>query len=510
MSRHHTPGPLTVAELVRLGPLSRGRSCGAQDLNRQVSGVALLSALDNARRSVPGTALVVHPAAAHGVWAVESALRLAWECNAACVVAPEGITVTGPTTQLAERLNMPLFLVDDPCDLALGLAATIADTEAARAHLTARCAALFGELRKARDILGVINTEVPGVSAALVAEDGHVLAGRATAARSDGRAHRLQVAVPGPDGRPWATLVAQLATASCCWVETVETILRLACAPLALSVAHARLTLVHRASKDRLLLETLLSGGPVVSPLPTGAVPGAGGVPEHLAREAGWRIDGRHVAVCLRPPHGAPLAGEAANSGLIALWQDAFPRLPLVPAAHGWVTWFTDEDSEPKDVAVMVRRTLTALHIPIPLTAGVGQAADGLEGLRRSVTEADLAAAVAARCEGGTVEQYRELGLQVVLACLPLDEIATAARVLLADLTADPKADVLIGTLIALLDCAGSTGQAAARLGVHRNTMLGRLERIRACGVDLDSPDQRLALHVACYALLGDGAGGRP
>nr|WP_095877417.1 PucR family transcriptional regulator [Streptomyces sp. TLI_235] len=465
--------------------------------------MTLVSDLDTARGNKPGTALVVHPAAAHGVWAVESALRLAWECNAACVVAPGGITVTGPTTRLAERLRMPLFIVDDPCDLALGIAATIADTEAARSRLTARCAALFGELRKARDILGVINTEIPGVSAALVAEDGHLLAGRSEAAgHADDHAHRLQIPVPGPDGRPWATLVAQLPAASCAWVETVETILRLARDPLALSVAHDRLTMAYRASKDRLLLEALLDGSPAASA--SSADPVGGGVPEHLAREAGWRIDGRHIAVYLRTSRGAPPVGEAATCGLIALWQEIFPGLPVVPAPRGWVSWFTEKEGDTADVAGRVRGALAAPRIPIPLTAGVGQPGDGVAGLRRSVVEADLAAAVAGRRQAGAVEQYCELGLQVVLACLPVKEIAEAARVLLADLVADPKADVLIGTLSALLDCSGSTARAAARLGVHRNTMLGRLDRIRSCGVDLDSPEQRLALHVACYAVLGD------
>jgi hypothetical protein len=506
MIRPVTPGPLTVAELVRLGPLSRARSCGSQDLDGQVSGVALISALDGARRSAPGTALVVHPAAAHGVWALESALRLAWECNASCVAAPDGITVTGPTSQLAERLRMPLFIVEDPCDLALKLAATIADTEAARARLTARCAALFGELRKARDILGVINTEVPGVTVALVAGDGHVLAGHADAARPDPRARRLKVPVPGPDGRPWATLVASLPAASCAWIETVEAILRLARAPLALSVAHSRLTAVRRANSDRLLFESLLRGTEAVDTASDGNRSQVGG-PEHLAREAGWRIDGKHIAVCLRSPQGAPPASDAAVAGLVDLWQESHPSVPLVPSQQGWVTWFTDDDGGPGSVAERVRRTLARPRLPVPLTAGVGQAGVGVAGLRRSVTEADLAAAVAGRRPGGTVEQYGELGLQVVLACLPVDEIATAAQVLLADLIADPKADVLIGTLSALLDCAGSTGQAAVRLGVHRNTMIGRLERIRSCGVDLDSPDQRLALHVACYALSGGVAG---
>ncbi|MFE3238627.1 hypothetical protein ACFXKJ_41800, partial [Kitasatospora indigofera] len=64
--------------------------------------MSLISDLAQARRCAPSTALVVHPAAAPGVWALESALRFAWERNASCVVAPSEITITDSTRQLAE------------------------------------------------------------------------------------------------------------------------------------------------------------------------------------------------------------------------------------------------------------------------------------------------------------------------------------------------------------------------------------------------------------------------
>ncbi|UGY94576.1 PucR family transcriptional regulator [Streptomyces gobiensis] len=505
MNRAHQSGPLTVAELVRFGPLSGARSYAASHLGRQVTGVSLVSDLDQARQCKPETVLVVHPAAAHGVWALEAALRFAWERNASCVVAPAGTAVTGSTTQLAERLRMPLLVVADPAQQALELAVAIADTEAARSRLIARCAILFGERFSLRDIVGVINNEVPGVLAALMTKDGYVLAGRSAVGRADADAHRLQVSVPGPDGRPWATLVAQLTAPSPSWAETVQTILRLARAPLAASSAGLRLSLSHQASRDRLLLETLLWGkrsertennaGPHP---PVSAAPG----PEQIAREAGWPIDGCHVAVCLRPAEQETCDLEAAGPGVIAGWRESLSAAPLVPVKHGWVTWFTAAPADPAEVAHQVRRRLTSTRIPIPLTAGIGQPGEGMAGLRQSVTEAELAAAVASRQGGGAIERYAELGPRAVLASLPVAEIAEASRVLLAGLLADPKADVLLTTLTALLDCAGSTGQAAARLGVHRNTMLGRIERIRACGVDLNAPEQRLALHVACHALL--------
>ncbi|AHI01846.1 PucR family transcriptional regulator [Kutzneria viridogrisea] len=485
MSRNRTPEPLSVAELVHFGPLSSARAFAADHLDRQVSRVALVSELDQIRQCEPHAALVLHGSAALGAWAVESALRLAWERNASCVIAPAEIAVTSSTAQLAERLRVPLFVVEDPATHALELSAAVADTEAARARLTARCAVLFGERSTVRDILGVINSEVPGVTAALVADDGYVIAGRSAAGRPDG-GHRVRVPVPGPDGRPWAELVAQLAAWSPSWVETVELILRLARAPLAASVGRSWLAIAHQAASERLLLQTLLRGEDVTDP----------------ARDAGWRLDGRHVAVVLRVAERSVQAEDSTTPAVIVAWRETFAHLPLVPVEDGWAAWWTDPEAEPEEVAAQVRDFLNPVRVPLELTAGVGVAGEGVNGLRRSVAEAQLASAVASRIGGGAVELFGELGPRAVLACLPVTEIAAAAQVALENLLGAPDAEVLITALAALLDCAGSTGQAAARLGVHRNTVLGRIERIRARGVDLDSPDQRLALHLACYSLL--------
>ncbi|MCO1582660.1 helix-turn-helix domain-containing protein [Crossiella sp. SN42] len=487
MSRNRVPEPLSVAELVHFGPLAQSQVFAADDLDRQVAAVALVGELDQIHQCEPHAAVVLHGAAALGAWALESALRLAWERNAACLVAPAEITVTTPTAQLAERLRVPLFVVADPAKSALELAAAISDTEAARARLTARCAVLFGERSTARDIIGVINTEVPGVITALVTEDGHVLAGRSAADRSQG-SHRVEVAVPGPDGRPWATLVAQLAAWSPSWVETVRTILRLARAPLAATVGRSWLTPVFQAAKDKLLLHTLLTAPDATA--------------ERQATDIGWRLAGEHIAVFLKPSERVPGPAEVATPGVVVAWRESFGDLPLIPREDGWLSWWTAVPGGPQEIADRVRAHLAAAALPIPLVAGIGVAGKDLPGLTRSVSESILAAAVASRPGGNPVEQFGDLGPRAVLACLPVDDIAAAARVALAELINAPDAEVLLSALTALLDCAGSTGQAATRLGVHRNTVLGRLERIRARGIDLDSPDQRLALHLACYALL--------
>lgn len=524
MSRQRVTGQLTVAQLIRFGPLGSARGYSQAHLDRQVTGVTLVSDLDQARQCEPQTAMVVHPAAAHGVWALEAALRCAWERNASCVVAPDSVTVSASTTQLAERLRLPLLTVPDPARIALDMAVAIADTEAARARLIARCAVLFGERFSLRGIVGVINAEVPGVIAALMTKDGHLLAGRSAASSqyadgesgsggadgTGGEEDRVAVPVPSADGRAWATLVARVSAPGPTWTETVETILRLARAPLASAGAGSRLALAHQGSRDRLLMETLLGergvlpgqrGRPpiLVRAAHGDQAPVAG--PEELARDAGWPIDGRLVAVYLRPAQ-PDRDLETAAPAITAAWREDLAEAPLVPLEHGWATWYTGEDVQAEAVERSVRRRLESSRMPLPLSAGIGTEGEGMPGLRRSLHEAELAAAAASQRGGRRVERYGELGPRAVLAALPVVELAAAARTLLAGLLADPKAEVLLRTLTALLDCAGSTGQAATRLGVHRNTILGRIERIRAKGVDLDSPDQRLALHVACHALL--------
>ena len=63
-------------------------------------------------------------------------------------------------------------------------------------------------------------------------------------------------------------------------------------------------------------------------------------------------------------------------------------------------------------------------------------------------------------------------------------------------------------TLHAYLDERGSLVRCAERLHLHRNAVGYRMRAIREqLGVDLDDPDQRLALQLACRSRLLDGDG---
>jgi hypothetical protein len=488
---------LTVGALVHHGPLVDARALIDEHFDRTVPRVALVSELEQIRTCAPHTAVVLHQAVAHGAWAVESAMRLAWERAASCLVTPSAPGVGESTATLARRLRMPLFVVEeDSARCALDLAAAIARPEAVRAELTSRCAVLFGERPSTRGILGVLNSEVPGVTVALVSGGGHVLAGR-DAGRTAGRGHReVREDVPGPEGRPWATLVASVSAEAEPSPETVRTILRLARVPLAASVARTRLDAVHDSARASATLDALLAAQPPTPEPDLGETPD---VPTGVAEN--WRIEGRHVAVFVRPSGSAEPDVSGATPGVVSAWQQVFGDRPLVPRAAGWASWWSGEEVTPTRVARELRRGMARMQPPFALRAGAGESGTGTRGLRDSLVQAELASAAASAPAGERVELFADLGPRALLACLPLPELATAARVAMADLLSADDHDTLVDTMRALLDCGGSTGQAAAQLGVHRNTVLGRMERIRAHGVDLGDPRHRLGLHLASYAL---------
>ena len=73
----------------------------------------------------------------------------------------------------------------------------------------------------------------------------------------------------------------------------------------------------------------------------------------------------------------------------------------------------------------------------------------------------------------------------------PLEKLGTA------------RADTTIRTLAAYLDEQGSIVKTAQKLHLHRNAVANRLRGITdLLDVDLDDPDQRLALQLACRARL--------
>ncbi len=66
-----------------------------------------------------------------------------------------------------------------------------------------------------------------------------------------------------------------------------------------------------------------------------------------------------------------------------------------------------------------------------------------------------------------------------------------------------PRAETAIRTLAAYLDEQGSIVKTAQKLHLHRNAVANRLRNItELLDIDLEDPDQRLVLQLACRARL--------
>lgn len=143
----------------------------------------------------------------------------------------------------------------------------------------------------------------------------------------------------------------------------------------------------------------------------------------------------------------------------------------------------------------------------LQLRCGVGSVHSGPHGLRASSLEA-LAGIAEARLRNianhpvlfdpaslrrGLIEWYAS------------DSARESARRLLAPLErlSAQNREKLIRTLMAYLDAGGSTAKASKTLYLHRNAVAYRLKQaLKLLDVDLDDPDQRLMLHLACRAEL--------
>jgi sugar diacid utilization regulator len=157
-------------------------------------------------------------------------------------------------------------------------------------------------------------------------------------------------------------------------------------------------------------------------------------------------------------------------------------------------------------------RALAAIRDRLPslrFRAGVGAPHEGPTGLRASAAEARgaLLAARAALKPAG-VAAHDAVGVRrMLMEWYASDTARASVRDQLAPLEklGPGRAETAIRTLAAYLDEQGSIVRTAQKLHLHRNAVANRLRGItELLEMDLDDPDQRLALQLACRARLLD------
>jgi sugar diacid utilization regulator len=285
----------------------------------------------------------------------------------------------------------------------------------------------------------------------------------------------------------------------------------------AAAVAARHLDLARRAretpvrSRSELLAELLMSESAINEDL------------LERARQLGIPVIGWHLAVRVeaddldeaeqdevRRFELLEAAGQAALQGVSATGETWY--LSRIARAIVLIRVTTSDPGPQAGVraARSAERALQAIGERLPalrFRAGVGTAHEGPTGLRASAAEARgaLAAARAARRPAG-VAAHDAVGIRrMLMEWYASDTVRLSVRDQLAPLEnlGPARAGTAIRTLAAYLDEQGSIVKTAERLHLHRNAVTNRLRSItELLDVDLDDPDQRLALQLACRARL--------
>jgi purine catabolism regulator len=247
------------------------------------------------------------------------------------------------------------------------------------------------------------------------------------------------------------------------------------------------------------------------------------------ARRLGHDLEASHVALVARLEPAGTRGPALARSreDRWAMVDEALARAGAGRDHHAlWrvrsnaaeVVWPATTAIDVRRIARTLRDELAQLAPngpggPEAVSLGFGRLRGGLEGIRRSHQEARQALTLGRRLHGpGHLTAFDDLGVyRLIFAAEGLPELRTFHDETLDALTGYDRqhgAD-LLRTLEAFFRANCSPKEASALLGVHRNTVLYRLDRIaEITGLALDDADVRLRLQLALHVHLALFAGG--
>lgn len=510
--------PVRVRELLALDVMEGGTLVGGvSGLDHRVLGVSVSSNFVISDPE-PGVLVVIDGASLNNdTYQVDLALRTLGEAGgAAIVVISPRVTFGLATARLANKLGLPVVVLNGADPLRLGdqlRSVTLAPQLLTSTIIIKSLSALRSapETGGASALLDSIAALLQA-SVTLVGSEGAVVAGAALdpplpersrlpvalKERNDDLGQVTQPISLAPRERPSFWLVARRPDATESWLSTAENMLQIAAWCLGTRLVTDRL---QRERDARFRLGVL------------NAITAASEHPEPALVEQigvlGWSVTDWNTAVHIH------VAGDADQQRILALTDDmqralAQSGIRIVPIERpdGWTLWTTAAaEPQPRTYAdtVKVMRRITRHFVDsysgLRLYVGIGRPFHGLGGLQKSLSEAREASIIAQAAGGDAVVQHiDELGVKrILLGWYASDSFAEFARTLLGPLiAADTNGELLI-TLEAFLDSESSPTETALRLGVHRNTIINRMERARALlTVDLDDGDERLAVQLAC------------
>ncbi|GIW04423.1 MAG: CdaR family transcriptional regulator [Thermomicrobiales bacterium] len=301
----------------------------------------------------------------------------------------------------------------------------------------------------------------------------------------DGLLGLLSLLLPGKQESPEDALLASRGAAACAVVLARERAAAAARQELALNVLDEILDGALQ-SEVSLLQQAKRLGHDLESP--------------HAVIVA--RLDQRSGANAVRPRDGrwAVFEETLARHGARRLWRIRHNQVEIV-----WPATDAREASAAAQLLFDDARRRLPDSAGMDVSMGLGRVGSGLRGIRHSYHEAKQALTMGRRLYGpGRLTRFDDLGVyRLLFAAQDLPELRAfhdEALGPLIEYDRENGAD-LIRTLEAFFAARCGPKEAAALLGVHRNTVLYRLERIRELTrLDLDDADVRLRLHLALCA----------
>ncbi len=207
-----------------------------------------------------------------------------------------------------------------------------------------------------------------------------------------------------------------------------------------------------------------------------------------------------HHALVLQPADGAgrPSRLDALRDALLGLPGLCPHGEPLHGAARGrLVVWLESPVDEPSPLREQrLADTLAPLLRGgnLPVHAGVGQPAVGAPGWHRSLGQAEQAIELGRKLGSERrLHFYSSVALDATVRDSP--ELAASLQEMLDRLAGEPQ---LLDTLEMYFNHRQHLKAVAAALGIHRNTLLHRLERVRSLlQADLADIGVLARLHLA-------------
>lgn len=231
---------------------------------------------------------------------------------------------------------------------------------------------------------------------------------------------------------------------------------------------------------------------------------------EAASARLGYRLGGHHLALVLWTDEdavalsGPDSSGEAADmlDRVVARCASALGSgsvLTIPSGASSLWAWLSVGDEE-------VSLPVEEWPVEAPVRLAFGIAAPHLAGFGRSHREAVAARQVAerARTELPRVIGYREVEVAYLAGADEAAMRALIARELGGLAAPDTHSARLRETLHAYLRARRSPDAAAKTLGVHKNTVRYRMQRIEELlGRPIDQPGPRLEMALDCLAVYG-------